>query len=135
MKVKCRKKWLTPITSVLILAVIASSDRYLFIKKPMAPGDYSKLSWTEAFDKMYQRLSKEYAFTDWKQIDWSVLYDEYAPQIKKALESGDFIAYYVALRGFLTEIPDGHVSLNNLKEIDDLYWRRVRLRSQTQHAR
>lgn len=121
MKVKCRKKWVTPITSVLILAVLASAVWFLFIKKPMAPGDYSKLSWTEAFDKMYQRLSKEYAFTDWKQIDWSVLYDEYAPQIKKAQESGDFNAYYVALRGFLTEIPDGHVSLNNLKEIDDLY--------------
>jgi carboxyl-terminal processing protease len=121
MKVKVHRKWVIPVALALILTVLASAAWFLFFNKPVKHGDYSTLSWTEAFDKMYKQLSKEYAFTDWKQIDWSGLYDEYAPQIKKAQESKDFNAYYIALRGFLSEIPDGHVSLNNLKEIDDLY--------------
>jgi carboxyl-terminal processing protease len=121
MKVKLRRKWVIPVVLVLILAVLASTAWFLFFNKTMKHGDYSTLSWTEAFDKMYQQLSKEYAFTDWKHVDWNNLYDEYAPQIQRAQKDKDFNAYYIALRGFLTEIPDGHVSLNNLKKIDDLY--------------
>ncbi len=121
MKVKVRRKWVIPVALVLILAVIASTAWFLFFNKTAKHGDYSTLSWTEAFDKMYKQLSREYAFTDWKQIDWNSLYNEYAPQIQRAQKDKDLGAYYIALRGFLTEIPDGHVSLNNLKEVDDLY--------------
>jgi carboxyl-terminal processing protease len=121
MKTKFRKRWAIPVASVLILAILSSAAWLLFFKKAAAPGDYSGLSWTQAFDKMYKQLSKEYAFTDWKHIDWNGLHDEYAPQIRKAQKDNDFNAYYITLREFLTEIPDGHVSLNNIKDIDDLY--------------
>lgn len=121
MKVKPHKTWRILIVLVLILAVMTSAAWLLFFREAAPPGDYSALSWTEAFDKMYAQLSREYAFTDWKQVDWNNLYGEYAPQVSQAQEANDFNAYYVALRKFLTEIPDGHVSLTNLREIDDLY--------------
>jgi len=121
MKVKSRKTWSILIASVLILAALVSAAWLLFFRAAAPPGDYSTLSWTRAFDKMYAQLSSEYAFTDWKQIDWDGLYGEYAPQISQAQETNDFNAYYLALRKFLTELPDGHVSLTSLREIDDLY--------------
>ena len=121
MKVKSRKTWSILIVSALVLTALASAAWLLFFRKAAPPGDYSTLSWTRAFDKMYAQLSREYAFTDWKQIDWDGLYGEYAPQISQAQEANDFNAYYLALRKFLTELPDGHVSLTSLREIDDLY--------------
>jgi len=121
MKAKSRKTWRILIVSLLLSAILATAAWLLFFREAAPPGDYSALSWTGAFDKMYAQLSREYAFADWKQVDWNNLYGEYAPQISRAQEANDFNAYYVALRKFLTEIPDGHVSLTNLREIDDLY--------------
>jgi Periplasmic protease len=43
------------------------------------------------------------------------------PQIEGAQIRQDFNGYYLSLRAYLNEIPDGHVRINNLKEIDDLY--------------
>ncbi|MDR3435833.1 hypothetical protein, partial [Telmatospirillum sp.] len=34
------------------------------------PADFSGLDRLEAFRRMHARLSAEYAFTDWKHIDW-----------------------------------------------------------------
>ena len=103
----------------LIIALMASF--LTFSAQASQAADYSASTWTQAFDQMYQRLTREYAFTEWKQIDWSNLYSQYAPKVLKAQQADDFTAYYMALREFLTEIPDGHVSVNNLPEIDNLY--------------
>jgi len=73
MKIKLRRRWVILIASALVLAVLSSAIWFLFLKKTTATGDYSDLSWTQAFDKMDRQLSKEYAFTEWKHIDWTSL--------------------------------------------------------------
>ena len=75
-----------------------------------ALADYSDLSYTEAFDAMVDQMRKEYAFTDYKHIDWDALYAEYRPLFEQAESRNDPNAYRTALREFLWEIPDGHVS-------------------------
>ncbi|MCB0037557.1 MAG: PDZ domain-containing protein, partial [Anaerolineales bacterium] len=72
--------------------------------------DYSDLSYTEAFDSFIETLSTEYAFTEYKEIDWDDLVERYRPLFEEAEENEDAEAYRIALRDMLWEIPDGHVS-------------------------
>lgn len=83
--------------------------------------DYSSLDWTEAFTQLHSRLSQEYAFTDWKGIEWRALGDIYGKKVDKAQTANDFEAYYLALRAYIHEIPDGHVRVTNLTQIDEKY--------------
>jgi carboxyl-terminal processing protease len=85
------------------------------------PNNYSTLSWEEAFSTLHRQLATEYAFTEWKSIDWNALYDTYNPQIITSQANQDFPAYYLALRSYLHQIPDRHVSISNRTDIDDQY--------------
>lgn len=103
---------------VTMAAVIFSGA---FQQPESSENDYSKLSWTDAFGQLYHRISKEYAFTDWKGIDWPKLYEEYMPKIQSAQSENNFDAYYIALSDFINQIPDGHVRLDRNAEIDGKY--------------
>jgi C-terminal processing protease CtpA/Prc len=72
--------------------------------------DYSDLSYTEAFDALVDQLKNEYAFTEYKGIDWEALRDTYRPRFVEADASNDELAYLRALRDFAWQIPDGHIS-------------------------
>lgn len=83
--------------------------------------DYTASPWTDAFTQLCARMEKEYAFTAWKGVDWPALRATYGAQIQAAQASDDFTAYYLAMRGFVHAIPDGHVHVTNLKQIDDQF--------------
>ncbi len=72
--------------------------------------DYSNLSYTEAFDSLVDKLSKEYAFTEYKQLDWEQIREELRPQFEAADEEQDSQLYRRGLRDLALAIPDGHVS-------------------------
>lgn len=73
--------------------------------------DYSTLSWTDAFKAAHDKFSREYAFGEWKGVDWPGLYDRYQARITQAQTAADESAYYLALHQYLCSIPDGHLSL------------------------
>ncbi|MBE2201438.1 MAG: hypothetical protein IAE79_22695 [Anaerolinea sp.] len=72
--------------------------------------DYSDLSYDEAFNALVDQLSREYAFTEYKGIDWETLRAQFEPRFAVAAAAGDVDAYRRALRDFAWAIPDGHVS-------------------------
>lgn len=72
--------------------------------------DYSEETYTDAFNGLVDQLSNEYAFTDYKGIDWEALRAEFLPQFMEADAEGDADIYLRALRDFAWRIPDGHVS-------------------------
>ena len=74
-----------------------------------AVNNYADLSYEEAFDAMFEKVSVEYPFTEEKNIDWDALYDEFAPRISKARDDNEF---YRALRDLTYRIPDGHVGIS-----------------------
>jgi carboxyl-terminal processing protease len=78
---------------------------------PPAAEDFSNLSWTQAFQKLQAKFSREYAFTEWKGINWKALYNKYQPLIAKAEASNDQKSYYLALRAYMHEMRDGHVGI------------------------
>ncbi|MBN2549977.1 MAG: hypothetical protein JXB15_12515 [Anaerolineales bacterium] len=75
----------------------------------IAVNDYSQLSYSEAFQALFDKASREYPFTAEKNIDWTSLEGEFLPRFKAARSDEDF---YRALRDFSLRIPDGHVNLS-----------------------
>lgn len=71
--------------------------------------DFSGLSYSAAFDAMIEKMRKEYAFTEYKHIDWDAKSAEFRPRFVEAEEKQDTKAYLIALRDFTWSIPDGHV--------------------------
>ncbi len=76
-----------------------------------AINDFSALSYSEAFTAMVDLFRREYAFTELYELDWEALESTYAPRFTEAEAAEDTDAYALALRDFLWEIPDGHVSM------------------------
>lgn len=74
--------------------------------------DFSELSYSEAFAAMVDLFRREYAYTELYELDWDALEAEYAPRFVEAETADDPVdAYALALRDFIWQIPDGHVSM------------------------
>lgn len=86
----------------------------LYEPTDVAIKDFSSDSYTDAFQKMFDILKKEYAFNgiQGKAPDWDTLYTLIQPRIKAAEDARDGVAYYLALRDFTWAFKDGHVGLN-----------------------
>jgi len=76
-------------------------------------GDFQGLTWENAFAATVSRMRNEYPFTAWKNINWDELEAEFTPRFAAAQRSADAEAFYLALRGFLYSIPDGHVGISD----------------------
>ena len=73
--------------------------------------DFSELGYSDAFAAMVDLFRKEYAFTELYELDWDALFATYSPRFAEAEANEDPKAYVLAMRDFLWEIPDGHVSM------------------------
>ena len=74
--------------------------------------DFSQMSYTEAFDAMLEKFTNEYAFTEFKNIDWAAKGEEFRPRFEEAEANHDTHAYALALRDFLWSIPDTHIGFD-----------------------
>ena len=74
--------------------------------------DFSEMDYTAAFDAMLDKFRREYAFTEYKGIDWDAKRAEYRPRFEQAQADADPEAYEFALRDFAWSIPDSHVSVS-----------------------
>lgn len=74
--------------------------------------DFSGLGYVAAFEAMLDKLAREYAFTEYRNIDWEALAQTYRPRFQAAERNRDVDAYSLALRDFLWEIPDGHIGMS-----------------------
>lgn len=83
----------------------------LFEPEGFVPNDFSEMSYAEAFNALVDTAIDEYAFTEFKNIDWEALREEFLPRFEEADENEDNAAYLFALRDFAWSIPDGHVAL------------------------
>ena len=76
----------------------------------VAVNDYSDMAYEEAFDALFEKASREYPFTEQKNIDWEALYDQFAPRVGEASSPKEF---YQAVHDFTLAIPDGHVGVGS----------------------
>jgi len=86
----------------------------LYEPRDVAIKDFSALTYTEAFDKMFEFVRTNYAFNgiQGKQPDWDALSNEIKPRVQDAEQKKDATAYYLALRDFIWAFKDGHTGLS-----------------------
>lgn len=101
------------IVSCLGLAFCVSScgSKTSVTYSPPQEEDFSTITWTDAFDRLLQKMKTEYAFTEWKSINWDSLGAKFRPLVQKAQFAADLQQYYTTLRDFMFSIHDGHVVL------------------------
>ena len=75
-----------------------------------APVDLSGRTWSDAFRAMTRHLEAQYAFTEWKGIDFAALYRRYAPDVAAAQRTGDRAGYQLAVSAYMQRLRDGHAS-------------------------
>lgn len=80
--------------------------------------DFSRLSYSDAFVQLNERLSVEYPFGEWKRIDWDALRERYEPLFEQAEQTKDRDLYNKTLRHYLAEMKDGHIRIVNDKVYD-----------------
>ncbi|HVU10106.1 MAG TPA: S41 family peptidase [Phototrophicaceae bacterium] len=83
--------------------------------------DFSNQSYTDAFKSLIELMRKEYAFTDFKHIDWDAEEAKFLPEFQKADADHDKTEYYIAVRDFSWSIPDGHVESSAVDELNDQF--------------
>jgi C-terminal processing protease CtpA/Prc len=85
----------------------------LYEPKDFALKDFSGLSYTESFDKLFQFVRLHYAFNGYADIEpnWDALYAELNPRVQQAESNHDANAFWLALRDFTWAFKDGHVGL------------------------
>lgn len=81
--------------------------------------DFSQESYSEAFVAMNERLSAEYPFGVWKNVDWEAKRSRYEPLFLQAEADRDSNLYYKTLREYLFSFRDGHVKIANVHPYDD----------------
>jgi C-terminal processing protease CtpA/Prc len=74
--------------------------------------DFSTLSFTDAFDAMIDKFRREYAFTEFKQIDWDAISAKYRDRFVEADESDDEQLYLDTLADIIWSLPDGHINIS-----------------------
>lgn len=76
--------------------------------------DYTDLSYSEAFDTLFEKVSLEYPFTVEKGIAWDALHQEFKPRFDDVASDQDM---YRTLRDFISKIPDGHIYVSLDQEV------------------
>jgi C-terminal processing protease CtpA/Prc len=96
-------------------AILRQAEQGITLNEPkdVALKDYSKDSYTQAFQKMYDFIKLNYAFNgvQGKQPDWDPLYKAIMPRIQQAETSKDAAAYFRALQDYTLAFKDGHVQI------------------------
>lgn len=92
---------------LLFVLAVAAELRY----NPVTEASHK--SYSEAFVEMNTRLSVEYPFGDWKNIDWEALQTTYEPIFEQADKEQDPVLYYKTLMDYLYSLQDGHVEIVN----------------------
>ncbi len=75
--------------------------------------DYSKLSYAEAWEKVFTRVSTRYPFTKLKKLDWKAIRAKVQPLVDNATDDSQFEE---AIQAFVLSIPDTHVAMGALPQ-------------------
>ena len=79
----------------------------------VAPTDLSKLTYTQAFDQMFEAVRREYAFNGvpGKQPNWSAVAAAIRPEVEQAEKAASAEQFFLALRDFTLQFNDGQVNV------------------------
>lgn len=73
---------------------------------------FTDLDYDAAFAAMVDKFRREYAYTDYYDIDWDALEAQFAPRIAQAQRNQDFNTFSLLLQEFIWMVPDGHLNIS-----------------------
>ncbi len=79
------------------------------IEGDIATNDFSELAYGEAFEAMFNKVSREYPFTKDKPVDWDALGNQFLKRSRAARNDNDF---FKVVQEFSQSIPDGHANVS-----------------------
>lgn len=101
------------------IIVLLSTPTYAGELRYNPVSEFSEMSYSQAFVQLHARLSREYPFGEWKQVNWQRLQEKYEPIFKKAEEEKNKDLYYHTLREYLFSFRDGHIKISNENLYED----------------
>ncbi|HEY9153051.1 MAG TPA: S41 family peptidase [Anaerolineales bacterium] len=101
-------------TSPFTFSQSPQQDIPLIEAQQAKPHDFSKETYTQAFDDLVSFLKTDYAFDgiQGKQPNWDQVVASIRPRIQQAEQSQDKFAFYEALRDFTYAFKDGHTGIS-----------------------
>ncbi len=91
-----------------LLPILALSLCLMSCSKLVMKADVSNTP-TNCFESMWQTINDNYAFFDYKKVDWNVVHDRYAPAVHDTMSQDSLFG---VLSAMLYELKDGHVNLS-----------------------
>lgn len=70
---------------------------------------YRSIDYAAAFKEGFSVMEEHYALTDYREVDFDALYDEYLPLFKEVDKQHDKVGNVILWRKFCEEFYDGHV--------------------------
>lgn len=97
------------------------TDPFTLIRQPVvdmplyensgALNDYSAMSFTDAWEALFNRMKETYPFTDAKHLDWDQIYAALTPRVEAAQSVTEF---HLAINGLSEFIPDSHLNFSSI---------------------
>lgn len=110
-------------------AVTQQDESEVTLYEPADAGvkDFADLSFTEAWDRMFEQIRREYAFNgiEGKEPNWDELSATLRPRVQDAERQNDPRAFYLAMVDFVRGFRDGHVYLNQEEFGNELARQRI----------
>jgi Peptidase family S41/Tricorn protease C1 domain len=94
---------------VKILLLILTPSVYLTSCSKVLLKANARNTPTNCFDVLWSTVDKNYAFFDYKKIDWQAVRAKYRPQVSDTMRQDSL---FRVLAGMLSELKDGHVNLS-----------------------
>lgn len=80
--------------------------------------NFTRQSYTEAFQSTIDAMEREYVLSEWKEIDYGALEQDIMPMVEEAEKKQDKTGYGVALATYAYRFHDGHVAMEALDDND-----------------
>ncbi len=91
-----------------LLLIILPSLCFMSCSKLLLKADVSNTP-THCFESLWQTVNDNYAFFDYKKVNWDKVRDRYAPAITDTMSQDSL---FFVLSAMLYELKDGHVNLS-----------------------
>ncbi len=92
----------------ILLFILTPSVLFISCSKLLLGADRSNTP-TNCFQSMWNTLNNNYAFFEYKNINWNGVYDKYSPLVNDTMSQDSLFS---VLSAMLYELKDGHVNLS-----------------------
>ena len=93
----------------ILLVIVAPSVFLPSCSRLVMPTDLRNTP-TNCFDLMWRTVDENYAFFDYKNINWQAIQTKYRPQVTDTMSQDSL---FEVLAAMLSELKDGHVNLTS----------------------